>query len=431
MSKQKLLISKLAISLLLFSAASVATGADWPQWRGPAHNGKSTESGVPTTWSKTDNVLWRLPLPGPAGATPVVWGDRIFLTSVDGRDLVLICVGTDGEQLWKRVVGQGNKNVRGDEGNFASPSPATDGKHVWACFGQGSLACYDFDGKEVWKKNLQQQYGKFEIQFGMSSTPVLYGDRLYLQLIHGKWSAEPSRGTVVALDNATGEEAWKTVRRTDAVNENKHSYASAVLYQDEEQSYLLTHGADYVIAYELESGKELWRCGNLNPKANYIDTLRLVASPASAPGLIVVPSAKGGPVLGLRADSQGDVTENPAATKWTLRRGTPDVPTPLIHDGLVYLCRENGNLICLDAESGEEIYQERTHPGRHRASPVYADGCIYLTARNDGTVTVVKTGRDFEIVAKNRLGEAISASPVIAGGRVYLRSFEALYAIGE
>ena len=221
------------------------------------------------------------------------------------------------------------------------------------------------------------------------------------------------------------------MRLTDAINENKHSYASPVLYDHGEVQYLVTHGADYVVAYDLEDGSEIWRCGNLNPKSNYNDTLRLVASPATAPGLIVVPSAKGGPVLGLIADLEGNVTEDKSAMQWMMERGTPDVPTPLIHDGLVYLCRENGNLTCLDAQTGEKIYEERTVAERHRASPVYADGHIYLTARNSGTVTVVKAGRDFEIVSKNSLGEAISASPAISNGRIYLRSFDALYVIDK
>lgn len=429
-------LSRLASQFFIALFASLlmgisASAENWPQWRGPNGNGISGESNVPVEWSPKKNVAWRLDLPGPAGATPVVWDDRIFVSTVDKDMLALLCVSTDGKQLWKNTVAQGNKDVRGDEGNYASPTPVTDGKHVWVFFGQGTAACFDFDGKEIWKKDLQSAYGKFEIQFGLSSTPVLHGDNLYFQLIHGKWSSEPSRGTIVALDKASGKEVWKTLRVTDAINENKHSYASPVLYDDGKQQYLLTHGADYVVAYDLKDGSELWRCGNLNPKANYNDTLRLVASPATAPGLIVVPSAKGGPVLGLKADSKGNVTEDSSAQKWAMERGTPDVPSPLIHDGLVYLCRENGNLICLDAESGEKIYEERTVAERHRGSPVFADGHIYLTARNSGTVTVVNAGRDFEIVSKNSLGEAISASPAISNGRIYLRSFDALYAIGK
>ena len=163
----------------------------------------------------------------------------------------------------------------------------------------------------------------------------------------------------------------------------------------------------------------------------YNPTLRFVASPTVAPGLIVVPSAKKGPVLGLSPDGHGDITKTESDHLWTKSSGTPDVPSPLVHDGLVYLCDEGGFLTCLDAASGKEYYsKQRVHSDRHRASPVYADGKIYIAAR-DGTVTVVKAGKEFEVLASNAMGEDISASPVIADGTLYLRTFDALYAIRE
>jgi len=407
-------------SLLLLT--SFVHGENWPQWRGPRMDGTSQETGLPLTWSKTENVLWRLPLAGQAGATPAIWGDRIFLTDAEGSDLVLRCVSTDGRALWKRVVGTGNKPVRNDEGNYASPSPSTDGKHVWSLIGTGDLACYDFEGSEVWKTNLQNEYGKFQIQYGMASTPVLDGDRLYLQLIHS------GGATVLALDKATGRAVWKQSRPSNARAECEQSYASPTLYRDGERAFLLTHGADYVVAHDLKDGRELWRSGGMNPPGTYNPTLRFVASPVAVPGLIVVPSAKKGPVLGLGPDLQGDITDQPEKRRWTLAKGTPDVSSPLVHDGLVYLCREEGTLGCLDATTGEELYAERVHSARHRASPVYADGKIFLTGR-DGRVTVVKPGRKFEVLARNDIGEEISASPAISSGRIYLRSFDALWAI--
>lgn len=401
-----------------------ADAENWPQWRGARLDGVSQETGLPTTWSKSENVAWRLPLPGPAGSTPVVWGERIFLTSADGDALLLMCVSTDGRELWRQVMSDKNRAVRGDEGNSASPTPATDGKHVWAMMASGELGCYTVDGKPVWGFNLQDRYGKFKIQFGMTSTPLLDGDRLYLQLIHSGGAG------VLCLDARTGKEIWKQSRPSDARDECEHSYASPTLYRWGKLELLLTHGADYIVAHRLKDGHEVWRCGGLNPPGNYNHTLRFVASPVAAPGLIVVPSAKNGPVLGLAPDSRGDITGSQAGHLWSRTRDTPDVPSPLVHDGLVYLCRENGTLICLDAKTGDEIYQKRAHPDRHRASPVYADGKIYLTAR-DGTVTVVKAGREFEILAENKLGESMSSSPAIANGRIYLRTFEALYAIGK
>lgn len=399
-----------------------AQAENWPQWRGPRNDGTSQEAGLPVRWSKTENVAWRLALPGPAGATPVVWGDRIFLTSAKGRDLVLLCVDTSGKLLWDRVVGSGDQEVRGDEGNSASPSPSTDGKHVWSMMGTGDFACYDLAGNEAWRFNLQDRYGKFNIQFGMTSTPVLDSDRLYLQLLH------TGAALVLCLDKATGNEIWKQHRASDARAECEHSYASPILYRDRDHEFLLTHGCDYIVAHRLADGGEIWRCGGLNPKGRYNPTLRFVASPVAAEGLVVVPSAKNGPVLGISPDAMGDISETEQGHVWTRPQNTPDVPSPLVHDGIAYLCRENGVLIAMDAKTGRQLYEERTEPQRHRASPVFADGKIYVTARN-GVVTVVKAGPTFEILASNDLGEAISASPAISGGRLYLRTFDALYAI--
>jgi outer membrane protein assembly factor BamB len=419
----------LSFVALVFITVGTAQADNWPQWRGPNNDGISRETGVPYRWSRTENVAWRLPLPGPAGATPVVWGDRIFLTSASGNDLVLLCVSTDGKLLWQRELDSGNKLVRGDEGNFASPSPSTDGKHVWAFIGTGALACFDVDGREVWKLNVQDRYGKLNIAFGMTSTPVFDRGRLYLQLIHGEGNPRTREARVVCLDAATGREIWARERPSDAIDECEHSYASPVLYRDDKREFLLTHGADYVIAHRLDDGEEIWRCGNMNPKGTYNATLRFVASPVAVRGMIVVPSAKSGPVLCLRPEGRGDISEIREAYHWYRPRNTPDVSSPLVVDDIVYLCREQGVLITVDAKTGEELYEpKRLHDARHRASPVYADGRVYLSAR-DGTVTVVKHGRQFEVLAQNRIGEELAASPAVANGRIYLRSFSALYAI--
>jgi len=410
------------LSIVFLSIIQLALAENWPNGRGLRNDGTSPETNLPVEWSKTKNILWRLPLPGAAGATPIVWEDRIFLTSAEGDDLVLLCVSTEGNILWKRSLGGGNQVVYSGEGNSASPSPSTDGKHVWALVSTGILACYDFEGNEVWKTNLEDRYGRFDLYFVMASTPLLDGDRLYLQLIHSNaW-------VVLALDKATGREIWKHERESDAYAECEHSYASPFLYRDDNHEFLLVHGADYITAHRLTDGSEIWRCGGLNPPESYNTSLRLVTSPVAVPGLIVVPSAKNGPVIGLSPDAKGDITEEEQWHLWTRPHGTPDVPSPVIHGGLVYLCRENGDLICMDAKTGTEIYKEQTHRHRHRASPVCADGKIYLTAR-DGVVTVVKAGREFEILSKNEIGEDIAASPVISNGKLYFRSYKALYAI--
>ncbi len=414
-------VSPVALFLLV-ALACRATAANWPQWRGVGFDGVSEETATPVEWSATKNVAWRLSLPGPAGATPVVWNDHIFLTSVDGQNLVLIAADTKGNQLWSQAISTGNRNIRGDEGNFASPSPCTDGQHVWAMVGTGLLACYDFAGKETWKVNLPEEFGRFDIQFGMASTPVLDGDRLYLQLIHSGGSK------VIALDKQTGRTIWQQRRPTDARDESEQSYASPIIYRDGRREMLLSHGGDYIIAHRLSDGAEIWRCGGLNPKGRYNNTLRFIASPVAAADLIVVPSAKNGPVLALRPDGEGDISNVATAHWWTQPQNTPDVPSPLIQGGLVYLCRENGELTVLDAKSGEKHYNHRLHPDRYRASPFYADGKVYFASR-DGTITVVKAGKQFEALATNTMGENIAASPVIANGTLYLRTFDALYAI--
>jgi len=418
--------------LLAGVVAGSASAENWPAWRGPAGNGISAEKNVPAEWGPDKNVAWKLALPGPAGATPVVWGNQIFLTSVnEAGELLLLCIDTNGKQQWQQVVAKGNQNSRGDEGNSASPSPVTDGQHVWTFMGDGTLACYTVKGEQVWKFNLQDRYGRFQIQFGMSSTPVLEQGRLYLQLIHGEGNPQTREAVVVALDGKTGAEVWKVDRPSDAEAENEHSYASPVLYRDDKTTLLLSHGADFIIAHDLQDGHEVWRCGGLNRRDDtvlpYDRTLRFVASPATAPGLIIAPSAKQHPLLAIRAGGSGDITNSAKHRIWDWKR-TPDVPSPLILDGLVYLCMENGNLTVLEADTGKEVYSQATHRQRHRASPVYADGKLYLTAR-DGRITVVQAGREFKVLAVNELGEDQSASPAISGGTIYLRTFGHLWAI--
>jgi outer membrane protein assembly factor BamB len=411
---------------LCFVVSSGVHADNWPQWRGPNYDGVSQETNLCTQWGPDKNVLWRLKLPGMGASTSAVWGDRLFLTSQEGADLVLLCVSTEGKELWKRKLGNGERRVRGDEGNYASASPSTDGTHVWAFVGSGDLACLDFDGNEVWKVNLQERYGRFNIQFGMHSTPILYGDRLYLQLI------QTGNPLVMALDKSTGKEVWKVQRKSDGRSECEHSYASPCLWHNGKEAYLITHGNDYAIAHRLEDGSEIWRAGDLNPKSRYNFTLRFVASPVAVADLVVVPSAKGGPVVGVKPDARGMVTTGSSGEQWRLLRGTPDVPSPLVHDGLVYLCAEGGGLTCLDAKTGALRYKEdkaATHRDRHRASPVYADGKVYLTAR-DGTFCVVEAGPTFKLLAKNKLPDTFTASPAISNGRIYLRGWDSLWAIG-
>jgi outer membrane protein assembly factor BamB len=439
--------------------AGSAWADNWPQWRGPTNDGICHEKGMPTTWTATENVVWSLKMPGMGSSTPAVWGDKIFLTSEVGEDVDLMCVSTAGKELWRRKLGSSDHSKRfmGNEGNNASASPCTDGKYVIAFTGLGDLACYTVSGEKVWELNAQDKYGQFRIQWGMHTTPLLHKDRLYVTLQHS------GGRKVICFDKSTGKEIWALDREDDAQAECEQAYTSPVIWHKGGKEYLVVHGNDYCTAHELETGKELWRVGDLNPKSSYNRTFRLVASPLATEDLIVIPTAKNGPVVAIRPDAKGSVLKGNPAEQWRLSKGTPDVPSPLYYDGLVYLCKEDGKLACLDAKTGKEHYLERTHASLHRASPVYADGKIYLTAK-DGVVTVVKAGPKFEVLATNRLvdkpkpadapaappaggggrggrrggrggpsfgSDSINASPAFSNGRIYLRSYDTLYAIEE
>ena len=404
--------------LLAMSAAALAD--DWPAWRGPHRDGVSAERGLPTTWAPDRNVLWKLELPGPAGSTPIVVRDRIFLTSPksDGDQLVLVCVGTDGKPQWERELAKGSRSSP----NLTSASPSSDGVHVWAYAGTGDLFCFTLDGREVWHAQLQERYGRFKMQFGMTTTPLLEDGRIFLQLIHsgGAW--------VVALDAASGKEIWKVARTSDGVDECEHSYASMQFWPG---GVLVSHGNDYTIGHDPKDGSELWRLGDLNPKEKYNKTLRFVSSPLATPDLIVVPTAKGGAVVGLDPRAKGLIDrEHTTYQRWRVSSGTPDVSSPLLYQGLVYLSDNSGTLTVLDAATGEQVYKKRPDKDNHFASPVAGDGKIYLAGRN-GTVSVVAAGRDFNVLSVNALGTPFDASPAISGGRIYLRGANALWAIGD
>jgi len=406
---------------------TMGRGDNWPQWRGPENNGVSKETKLPVIWSDTKNIAWKLAMPGQAGSTPVIWGNRIFLTSAEGEDYVLLCIGTDGKQLWKRRLGSGGRSrIMGGEGNDASASPSTDGKHVYAFIGTGDMACFDFDGKEIWSFNIQKRYGQFRIQHGMHNTPLLDGDRLYLAILHN------GGHRVVALNKATGAEVWKVERQSDAQDESREAYSSPILWTSGKDSTLVVLGCDYATGHRLSDGLELWRLGDLNSKTNYRGNQRIIASPVASSDLLVVPTARGGLIVGLKPGAAGTVQANNPFERWRKAKGAPDVPSPLIHDGLVYLVQagSRGFMQCWDAQSGKEFYGESIYDDRYRSSPVYGDGKIYIMSR-DGTALVVRAGPKFELLATNNLDDNFTASPVISNGRIYLRGFNYLYAIQD
>ena len=417
--------------LLLFSGT--ATCDDWPQWRGGSLDCLSDEKNLPDNFESASR-LWQLNLPGPGGSSPVVWDDQIFVASVDGNDLVLIKVSNQGEIAWKKTLVGKNANIRMDRANSASPSPITDGKHVWVMMTDGILHCFDFAGKLQWTKDMQKEYGQFNIQFGMTSTPVLDDGKLYFQFIHGNMRDRKSTsvGKIVALNADDGKQVWLHERTTDATAENKHAYTTPTIFRNSKRAFLVVHGADFTTGHDLESGKELWRIGGMNPRDQYNPFLRFVSSPVCSESMIVVPSAKNGPVYALNPAMDGRVDEHQrgSAILWQLEKGTPDVASPVIAGDLVFLARENGVLICVDARTGEVCYEERLLTNKHRSTPVVADGKVYVIGR-DGTAVVLENSREFKVLAKHKLGEDTTASPAISNGRIYVRTNKSLIAFGK
>ncbi|CAN5573668.1 PQQ-binding-like beta-propeller repeat protein [soil metagenome] len=424
-------MSRLSFACFVTLALSLPAFAEnWPQWRGPKNDGHSTEKGLVTEWSPTKNILWKLPMPGPGSSTPAIWGDRMFFTSMDKDDVVLMCVGTDGKEKWRKPMGSpaNYKQMKDEGGNLASGSCSTDGKLVFAFAGSGKLAAFDFDGKEVWALDTLKIQGedKFNIQFGAHWTPVLHDGKLYVTLFDRK------EQNMLALDASTGHVDWKVERKSDSPKgvESPDVYASPFIWQNGSLALLIVHGNDYCTAHSLRDGAEIWRVTELNPKASYNKAWRAVSSPLVTEDLIIVPSCKKGVTVAIDPlKAKGTIDPGSPAEKWRALKNTPDVPSPIRVGDLVYIMGEVGTLYCYDIKTGKVIYEEKITNMRHRANPVCIDGKLYLVGR-DGTTVVVKAGREFEKLAENKLPDVFGASPAVSDGRIYLRGWKDLYCIG-
>ena len=424
--------------LLLLPLAYAASEAEkyWPQWRGPYHNGStSAATGLPTTWSETENVKWKVRLPSWAAATPIIWDDTVLVTSAEegfstlaeqrqrtpapapsSRDKILLLAvnRADGAVKWQKVVGGENRVYR--KQNLASPSPVTDGSHIWIMTGSGILSCLDFNGEIKWQRDIPKDYGTFGLNHGYASSPLLEGDRLYVQVLHGMKTDEPSY--VFAVDKATGKTLWKVDRWTDAQNESPDDYSTPLMATVDGKQQLIVSGGDYVTGHDPESGKELWRMGGFNP--NDEPFYRTIASSIVIGDVIYTPSTRGKPFIAFRAGAGDD------ATLWSNDLGA-DVPTPTTDGKRIYVINDRGIAVALDAKTGEIIWdRQRIEPGTYSASPLLADGKIYATSE-DGVTTVLKAGAEFQILAVNRLDEHTLASPAAVGRQIFLRTEEHLY----
>jgi len=424
-------VSPALVLMAILLSASLATssaekGAWWPQWRGPDANGLSLETNLPVKWSAEENVAWKLEMPGRSGSTPVIWGEQIFLTTANDDAIELWAVDRKkGTVQWKQTISDGGKALHRKQ-NLSSPSPVTDGKAVYVMAGTGPLKAFDSKGKELWSRDIQKEYGTFGLNWGYASSPLLVEDALYVQVLHGMRTDEPSY--VLRINKKDGKTVWKVERPTDALRESPDSYTTPALIRDGKNVTIVVTGGDCVTGHDAASGKELWRLNGLNPEKN--PSYRIVASPIVFDGLIYAPT-RVRPLIAFRAPKTGETGDISESHKvWTTLNG-PDVPTPVTDGKFFYIVRDSGIMYCLNAKNGEVVWADkRIKPGIYSASPVLADGKIYATSE-EGITTVVKAGPEFEILAENSLAEYTLSSPAIADGQIFLRTDKALFAIGK
>ncbi len=410
-------------AILAALCLAVTAGAEnWPQWRGPNLNGISGERGLPLKWNPSENVAWKLAMPSKSGATPIVWGDRIFLNVAEGGSLFLWCVNkAGGTPLWKRPLAPGNYEI--NKQNMSSPSPVTDGTAVYAMTGVGLFKAFDFAGNELWARDLQKDYGRFGLNWGYASSPLLFEDGLYVEVLHGMKTDEPSY--VLRIDTKTGKTVWRVERPTEAIRESPDSYTTPALLRYGNTVEIVVSGGDCVTGHDPATGRELWRGRGLNPDNN--PAYRTIASTVVYGDRFFVPS-RVKPLIAFRAGGRGDITASHKL--WSFNNG-PDVPSPVSDGKYLYIVNDRGIMWCLDAANGQEIWgARRLKPAIYSSSPVLADGRIYI-GNEDGLITVVKAGPEFEVLAENDMGDYMLSSPAISGGRIFVRTTGFLYAIGK
>jgi outer membrane protein assembly factor BamB len=421
----------------------VEPDASWPGWRGPDGQGVSTAADVPTQWTEK-NVLWKTPIPGRGHSSPIVWGDRIFLTTAVESDVVVPgakpvphiaegqpfvhpdAMGGDrkitlkvlaldapsGKILWEQTAFEGTPyDSRHKKASFASPTPVTDGERVYAFFGSQGVYAYDFDGKPAWKASV----GSIAtMSVGDGTSPILHNGLLILQCDEDNGD----KSFLAALDAKTGKEAWRVARPVQI------SWATPVLVSTGDRHELVTAGTEWVIAYDPGTGKELWRTKGLESNA--------VPSPVAAADLVIVTSGYPEKIaMAIRPGGSGDITGTPRIL-WKYNKGTAYVPSPILYRDLVYLLTDKGVVTCLDAKTGAVKYEGGRVPNASTfiASPVAMDGKILLSSE-DGDVYVMKAGPTHEVIGKSTIGEPIYASPAAVRGRLYIRGEKSLFAIGK
>ena len=402
------------IAVILLTAlfmAVPARGGDWPAWRGPRGDGRADGATLPTRWSTTENVHWKVPIPGGGHSSPIIFGDRVFVTTAVESDQSrrLICLSRiDGKPLWEREVLKAPLENRHERNSYASATPATDGRHVWVSFLKDPeihLICYDVDGNEVWRKSP----GTFASVHGFCSSPVLHEDLVILNC------DQDAKAWIVAYDKASGDERW----RVDRPNRTR-SYCTPLVIDVDGTKQLVLSGSKCVASYDPATGKQLW----------IIDgpTEQFVASLAYTGGVLFVTG--GFPqlhMLGIDPRGKGNVTKTHIL--WRTHKGVSYVPSPVASGDWFFNVSDNGIASCFEAKTGSLMWKERLGR-RHSASAVAAGGNVYFLD-DDGETFVVKAAPQFELVSQNSLGEPCFASPAVSRGQLFIRTATHLYCIGK
>jgi outer membrane protein assembly factor BamB len=412
---------------ILLLPASLPAGADgdWPRWRGPNDDGMA-RGDAPLHWSDTEHISWKATVPGRGHSSPVVWGDRIFVTTAvptgnaptgsggsppEHRFMVLCYDRKTGKLLWERVarIATPHQAHHSQYGSFASNSPITDGKHVIASFGSRGLYCYTLDGALVWQKDI----GPLTMynSFGEGASTALDGDQVVLALDH------EGESFLVALDKNTGRELWRTPRQGNT------NWSGPYITSYNGRKQIVVSATREVCGYDLETGKLIWKARGLGQNT--------IPAPVAAGGLVFVMSGFRDPnLMAIRLGRDGDLTGTDAVV-WQNQRGNSYTASPVLHDGKLYVLTDTGMLSCFDATTGKPYYQQQRLPKPYsfKSSPVGVNGKLYLASEN-ADVIVVRMGEKFEVLATNTIQDQMFiATPAIVDGEIYLRGQNTLFAI--
>ena len=436
----------LSFVVLTFSCV-VSFAGDWPNWRGPQHDGSGAETGIPEKFGPRENVLWKADLPGVAASTPVVWGDSVFVTSTNEKEQKLLGICLDrktGAVRWQKEIGKGFR--QDDRSTYAGPSPVTDGERVVFFFGTGDLAAFDFSGKELWARQIQKEYGAFAFMWTFSSSPLLHGGKLYLQVLQRDTAYKNGRGKecgvnesyLLALDPATGKEQWKVERPSGANAESREAFSTPMPYTANGRAELLIAGGDVLTGHDPGTGKEFWRTPTWNSEK--IGHWRLVAGPVAGDGVLLACAPKRAPVYAWKAGGNGLLTMRDQA--WVSgddvnsRDVSSDVSTPLFYRNRFYVMNSDRKaMTCVEPMTGKLFWEYRVEGGaKIECSPTAADGRIYFQDQR-GTVTVLAAGDEAKLLHQAEFGDQgqkdIRSTIAIAQGCLFIRTNASLFCVGE